>query len=186
MNIFYLDHDPSIAAQYLVDSHVANGKMIVESAQMLANCYPLKRLSEIDVPKAQKTGNSRVYGYYNHCCSKWVRESLSNFQWLVDHAIAMGLERYYRKGKGHFTSSFIEWCNKNKPNIPDIGLTTPAMAFNNCDQFKDTNDVVSSYRKFYVFDKRFDKNGFPMDIYTKREKPQFWQDYSYLVENNAA
>lgn len=185
MNIFYLDHNPVIAAQYLVDSHVANGKMIVEAGQMLANCYSLKRLSEIDVPLTQK-GKKRVHGYYNHCCSKWVRSSLSNFQWLVDHAIAMGEERYYRTGKGHFTSSFINWCNNNKPDMVDLGLTTPAMAFNNCDQFKDVNDVVSSYRKFYVFDKRFNKKGYKMDVYTKRNKPQFWQDYNYIISKYAA
>lgn len=181
MNIFYLHENPVIAAQYLVDSHVANGKMIVEAAQMLANCYPLSRLEENDCPKTQK-GNSRVYGYYKHCCSIWVRESLSNFQWLVDHAIAMGEERMYRKGKDHFTNSFINWCDKNKPDIKDIGFTTPAMAFKNYPQFRDENNVIESYRKFYVVDKRFDDRGNKMDVYTKREKPQFWNDYQYLIK----
>ena len=35
MNIFYLDRDPVVAAQMMVDKHVI--KMILESAQMLCS-----------------------------------------------------------------------------------------------------------------------------------------------------
>ena len=37
MNIFLLDKDPKIAAQYHCDKHVV--KMILESAQMLCSAY---------------------------------------------------------------------------------------------------------------------------------------------------
>ena len=184
LNIFFLHEDPVISARWLIDRHVANGKMIVESSQMLANCYLPSQLNRDDCPKTQK-GESRTYGYYNHCCSKWIRESLSNFNWLLEHAQEMGRARMYRTGKDHFSIKFINWCANNTPNIKDIGLTKPAMAFNNCDQFKDENNITLSYKKFYVFDKRFDKKGNKMDFYTKRERPKFWEELSYLLDKIA-
>ena len=43
MNIFYLDRDPVVAAQMMVDKHVI--KMILESAQML--CSAKRKLDGI-------------------------------------------------------------------------------------------------------------------------------------------
>ena len=39
----------------------------------------------------------------------------------------------------------------NKPQIPDIGFTEPSLAMP--DDYK-TNDVVESYRKYYINDKK--------------------------------
>ena len=39
MNIFYLDRDPKIAAQYHLDKHVV--KMIVEYAQLMSTAHRL-------------------------------------------------------------------------------------------------------------------------------------------------
>jgi hypothetical protein len=64
--------------------------------------------------------------------------------------------------------------------MEDAGLTNPAMAFNGCDHFKDPSDVVSSYQKFYVVDKRYDKKGKKMNTYTKRKPPEFWEKYKFL------
>jgi len=177
MNIFFLDKDPSVAAQSLIDAHV--NKMIIESSQMLQNCYSKDRLIASDCPRTQ-SGTPRSFSYFNHPCSVWVRESLSNFNWLRDHADAMVKERHYRFGKGHFTECFINFCKENKPNMEDAGLTNPAMAFNGCDHFKDPSDVVSSYQKFYVVDKRYDKKGKKMNTYTKRKPPEFWEKYKFL------
>ena len=52
MNIFATDENPIIAARNLCDKHI--NKMIVESAQMLANGFSLERLAQDDVPRNQK------------------------------------------------------------------------------------------------------------------------------------
>lgn len=178
MNIFFLDHDPELAAQYLVDIHTGSrncgGKMIVETAQMLANCYTKE---ELEFAPRTKDGNVRGYSYYNHCCSRWVRESLDNFTWLVKHGKAMVSEKIYRGGKLHFCGKFIDWCDKNPPmSMSYNGFTRPALAVGKFVHLRLLDDYVDTYRQFYVLDKKFDKNMNRMDIYTNRTKPFFWNE----------
>lgn len=65
----------------------------------------------------------------------------------------------------------IEWCIVNKPNIPDIGFTTPAMAMP--DEFK-VDSVVESYRNYYMGAK------ISLASWKNREKP-FWFGKKELV-----
>ena len=52
MNIFYLDRDPVVAAQMMVDKHVI--KMILESAQML--CSAKRKLDGVEYYAKTKNG----------------------------------------------------------------------------------------------------------------------------------
>jgi len=174
MNIFYLDHNPKTSALWMIDAH--QSKMIVESVQMLANAYSLERLAKPDCPRNQK-GKPRTYGYRNHPCTIWSRESLSNFNWLLDHANYLYEEKIYRLGGDHFCIDFIRWCQKNTPDIKDIGLTTPALAFKNYPHLRDFNNPTESYQKFYCEDKRYNNAGKWMVKYTKRPIPDFWGQY---------
>ena len=146
MNIFYLDPDPKVAATFLVNAHAAGGKMIVESAQMLASAYSLDRLACLDCPRTQE-GDTRKHSYFNHPCTIWARTSLSNHKWLVEHGLAIAEERMFRCGKSHFTTPFIQWCENNPPDIPDIGLTKLALAMP--DEYKISEDPVVCYREYY-------------------------------------
>jgi hypothetical protein len=144
VNIFYIDNDPIAAAESLPDNYCGSshfgGKMIIESAQMLANAYG--DLS--DAPRTA-TGTIRKHSYLHHPCSKWVLESASNFNWLLDHALAMVVEKIKRGGPRHFTYDFINWCMDNPPKINEIGLTKPAQAM---PQEYRSSDPVSSYRNY--------------------------------------
>lgn len=173
MNIFFLDKCPSKAAKSVVDKHTV--KMIVESSQMLANCYSLDRLAGSDCPRTQK-GTPRKYSYVHHPCSIWVKKSLSNFNWLLEHAIYLYEEKINRIGGDHYCIGFLKWCFENTPDIIDIGLTEPALAFKNYPHFQDRKDPVSSYHKFYVADKQYDDSGKYMAYYTNRRPPSFWFD----------
>lgn len=164
----------------MVDSHV-KGKMLTESAQILSNCYTLSELAQPSCPRTKK-GGPRKHSYPHHPCCHWVQQSLANFDWLILHAIALHDEKVYRGWPNiHFCLDFILWCRDNHPNLPDIGLTPPALAFSGFKAVADPSDPVESYKKFYVLDKRFNSAGKPMDIYTKRLKPEFWQKYAHLV-----
>jgi hypothetical protein len=174
MNIFFLDYCPKKAAQQQIDKHIV--KMIVESTQMLQTAYSLQELSHISCPRNQ-SGNVRSHGYYNHPCSLWVRKSLTNFNWLLDHSTYLYEEKKYRFGGDHFCISFIEWAKNNQPQINDCGLTTPALAFKNYPHLQDYNNPVESYQKFYCQDKRRDNSGKWMAKYTKRLIPDFWGKY---------
>tara|TARA_R100000951_G_scaffold8193_1_gene7433 strand:+ start:6874 stop:7398 length:525 start_codon:yes stop_codon:yes gene_type:complete len=160
MNIFALHEDPDIAARLLYDQHVRS-KMIVESAQMLANCFTSAQLET--APLTQR-GTPRKHSYFNHPCSKWVRESFWNMKWLCRHASAMHDERSKRFGSAepHFSLTFINWasCNIGKSVVPLVSKTPFAIAINeNCECRKfpgfDCLDIIEKYRLYYELDKPY-------------------------------
>ncbi len=157
MNIFVIDSSPSKAARQLCDQHI--NKMVLESAQMIANCFSLEILE--DAPKT-KSGTARKHSYFNHPCSIWVRDSTANLRWLLNHAIAMERERIARGYKPHFSIEFIKWAKNNisLSNNPVARRTEFAIAISEnmtCRQVPkfDQLDRVSQYRLYYKYDKPF-------------------------------
>lgn len=161
MNIFFLDQNPFKAAQYMFDRHIV--KMPVETCTMLANAYPLDQLME--APKT-KSGKVRNHSWKHHGCTKWAINKLENFQWLVEHGIALCIEYNYRYEKSHFCLDFIKWCSENPPNI-EGGWTNPFLAM---PEEHKSEDYVNSYRSYYKT-KNFDKSGKDMFIWRKRQRP---------------
>ena len=135
MNIFVLDENPVVAANYACDKHVV--KMILESAQMLCAAHP-----DGDAPYKRS--------FYNHPCTKWVRASTENYDWLIKHAMALCAEYTRRYGKVHKTQRVIEWCDKNRPEL-QIGILSkwPKCMPDYCKE----ESVVSSYRNYYKNEK---------------------------------
>ena len=152
MNIFILDKDPKIAAQMLCDKHVV--KMIVETAQML--CTAASKLGH-DVPYRPT--------HAKHLCTLWVGESLSNWNWLIEHGLEMCEEYTRRYDRLHKTQSVIEYCRDSSIGpTSDPGLTPFKLAMPS--QYKG-DDAVKSYRDYYIGEKsRFAK--------WKIEQPLWW------------
>lgn len=151
MNIFFLDRDPLVAANDLDNTRVP--KMIVESAQMLANCFSNNALSAQHCPRTQK-GNVRKHSYYNHPCSKWVRASQDHFVWLILHASELCKvkeDRWPEKGS-HFTKDFILWCYDNIQfaQFEGEGWVDPPQCMP--DKYKG-DDTVQAYRRYYIGEK---------------------------------
>ena len=140
MNIFIVNSNPVIAAQELCDKHVV--KMILESAQMLCSAF---ENGEAPYRRA----------YYNHPCTKWVRESQANYEWLLEHAYALCDEYFYRYDKSHKSIHAIAWCSNNSQRLDlnqEIGLTpfTQAMP----DEYK-SDDTVQAYQDYYNGEKSY-------------------------------
>ena len=137
MNIFYIDPDPISSAQQLADDHIR--KMQIESAQMCCTAH-------------WSVGNEAPYkrAHYNHPSTKWTRESIQHYRWLVQHGLEICSEFIKRYGKLHKSQAVLEWCRDNEPNLPDNGFTPPPQCMP--DEYKD-NDTIKAYRKFYVLDK---------------------------------
>ena len=154
MNIFFLDEDPTMSAQYHVDKHVV--KMILETAQLLCGVHHATAPDNTYVPYK--------LSHKNHPCSIWARTSLSNYLYLCELGLELCKEYTYRYGKRHKSQDVIEWCLINKPNVPDVEFTEPAKAMP--DEYK-VGDVVQSYRNYYMGA----KSGFA--TWKNREKP-FW------------
>lgn len=148
MNIFFVNRDPKQCAQELPDIYCGasgknhGGKMIVESAQLLANAYSIDALRA--APLTQK-GTPRKHSYLHHPCSKWTVSSLSHWWWLLDHGFSMVEEKLFRGGPLHFTSCFLHWCVDNPPTLEDRGWQDPPQCID--DEFK-SPDVVLSYQRY--------------------------------------
>ena len=149
MNIFILDKEVEKCAEYHCDKHVI--KMILESAQMLS---AVVRLNGYDV--------GYKLTHKNHPCTKWARESLSNYNWLKELTKLLNYEYRYRYDKDINHKSYDLVKTLPIPDLPDIGLTPFAQAMP--EQYKNKN-AVKAYRDYYINEKS------SFLTWTKRKKP---------------
>jgi hypothetical protein len=150
MNIFAVHQDPVVAAQSLCDKHVV--KMVLETAQLLCAHYP-----QGHAPYKRT--------HYNHPCARWARESKSNYEWLIQHGLALGTEYSHRYGKEHKSVLVISWCQRQDWQL-DATQATPfvqAMPI----EYQVPGDSVSAYRNYYKEGKKH------LLKYTKRQPPEW-------------
>lgn len=137
MNIFVLDRDIKLCAQYHCDKHVV--KMILEYAQLLSSVHRV-------------AGNTVGYEltHKNHPCAIWARTCQENYDWLMELALEVGDEYTYRYGKTHKSIGVIE--SLPDPKLERLGLATelPKCV---ADDLKNIPDVVDAYREYYRRDK---------------------------------
>jgi len=181
MNIFIVDESPIESAKYLHDAHVV--KMILESAQMLSTAHRIldgkKVVSYLSGRKKtiwELSGSSETVLYkvshFNHPCNLWVRESSSNYQWLLNHFEALLNEYTFRYERIHKSSQLLDCLRILPVNILQAELTTSVLAMP--EKYKSDNPV-NSYREYYNFEKLFPRN-----------KPASWKnrEIPYWIEKN--
>ena len=97
MNIFYLDKNPVLAAQYHYDTHVV--KMCLETAQLLCTAqhqYITKsKAKELDLYRAT---------HVRHPCAIWVSQNSLAYVWTYELFEALLAEYKHRYGKTHASS----------------------------------------------------------------------------------
>ena len=159
MNIFYLDHDPIVAAKAMTNKHVV--KMILESAQLMSTAHRV--LDGEPYIKRSKSGarltrythsNESLYQatHINHPSALWVRESKSNYDWLYKHFLALNNEYTERYHKTHASLTKLGAVLAHSPrNIPNVGLTPIRIAITNTKWHR--KDPVESYRAYYIGEK---------------------------------
>lgn len=155
MNIFFLDQDPKLAAQYHCDKHIV--KMVLESAQILSTIHRLNGLDE---------GYKITHRY--HPCTVWAGKFIENYQWLRELISALNQEyryRYYRQGN-HMSYNVVSVLSKS--SLPSNGGTISAPALAMPDECKIAGDPVASYRAYYKSHKA--------DIakWSRRQQPEWW------------
>lgn len=138
MNIFVLDENPRIAAEYCCDKHIV--KMPLETAQMLCTVY-------------QKNGLSSPYKatHHKHPCTIWAGISKPNYEWLYEHGIALSREYTKRYGKQHACQQIIESLPSSSISFKWQAMTKFAQAMP--DQYKNSN-AVTAYRNYYINEKK--------------------------------
>lgn len=136
MNIFVLDDDPRLAAEYHCDKHCV--KMILESAQMLSTVL------------------NRGYKptHRNHPCTLWLTESRENAEWLYELCDALNREcqRRFNHNRNHSSWMLIrDGLARHFDELPNTPQTRFALAMPI--QYQQ-HDVVQSYRNYYLNEKR--------------------------------
>jgi hypothetical protein len=164
MNIFYLDHKPSLAAAYHCDKHVV--KMILETAQLLCTAH---RVLDDRGPLYYDDQGYYKSTHVNHPSAIWVRSSVPAYMWT--HALLLCLcEEYTRRyGKVHKVESSGLMAKLVDP--PGILHNTKPTFPPQCmpEQYK-RDDVVEAYRAYYVGEKH------KIAKWRTGKKPTWWVD----------
>ena len=163
MNIFFLDWNLKICAQYACNKHIC--KLLIEHTQLLYSVYHI-----LD-PELLLTAPLTPYKltHKNHPCSKWVRENSSNFLSLLELTWEYCKEYTFRYNKIHSCQEHIIWMIQNLPRgLPNEPMTKPFQAMP--DKYK-CEDSVEAYRNYYIGEKlHFIK-------YKNREIPYWLKNY---------
>jgi hypothetical protein len=163
MNIFYIDKDPMQAAEWMVDKHVV--KMILESAQLLSTAHRVLDGQLVDAIKVNiETGKTRKTKAYvlpdsrdsvmysathvNHPSAVWCRNSVENYNWLVDHFFSLMREYTYRYEKTHKCYGELSYMLQSPPkNLKDWDWTPMPSCM--APEYIISDDPLTNYRNYY-------------------------------------
>jgi hypothetical protein len=165
MNIFFLDENPVQAAQWMVDRHVV--KMILESAQLLSTAHRILDYQIIHTysPEGKKRSVTEylmndarddvIYRqtHISHPCAIWARESVENYNWLVDHFFALMEEYTLRYNKQHACYGELSVMLASPPkNLEKWDMTPVPCAMD--DKYIISDNPVENYRNYYKLGKQ--------------------------------
>jgi hypothetical protein len=176
VNIFFIDPNPTQAAEWMVDKHVV--KMILESAQLLSTAHRI--LDGVEYQGQSQSGRKArrwklldqredvLYSatHINHPSAVWCRASVENYNWLVDHFYALMGEYTYRYNKQHKCYGELSYLLQSPPkNLQawDWTLMPSAMA----DEYIVSEDPLTNYRNYYKLGKT------KMHKWTNRQPPDW-------------
>ena len=158
MNIFYVDRDPTTAAQMMCDKHVV--KMILESAQMLSTAHRVLDGNEY----ADKVGLYKM-SHKNHPSTKWVCSSYQHYKWLYDHMVALMQEYTYRYSKHHATERLLVPLETYPQAITVAGFVDPPQCM---PELCKSEDTVIAYQNYYIIEKS------DFATYKRRQMPEWF------------
>ena len=157
MNYFYVEEDPTSAAQALCDKHVV--KMILETAQMLSTAHRLTESPQADF----------VYKptHANHPSTKWLRSSQIAYKHGLKHLESLLAEYVHRFSKPNkyerLRLDVLPRLRQVPEALPDLPFVDPPQCmYDECRGL----DTVEAYRSYY----RVRRNEIDMR-WTKREAP---------------
>ena len=143
MNIFFLDSNIEKCAQYHVDKHVV--KQRLELAQLACTAHHV--LGDIDSSKIPYKPTHK-----NHPSAIWVRESLFNYNYIVNLGLELCKEMRHRFNTPHQKiEEVLLWLKENPIQVNDCFMSKPKLAvgekiIENDDYW---NYTVDNYRKYY-------------------------------------
>ena len=185
MNIFLLDENLELCAQYHCDKHVV--KMIIEYAQLLSTSHRIldssNKYSELSknnriVERFALDDESLNFSLYKashvmHPCGVWIRECAGNYNYLYKLFVYLHEEFVYRYSKIHSTFAKLGEILKTLPQKIDQNIEVNYSSIPLCmpDEYK-TDSYVQSYRNFYIYGK---SKAFNV-TWKNREIPKWYSD----------
>lgn len=163
MNRFIIEQSPQDCARSHCDKHVV--KMIVEEAQMLSTVH---RILDGELEMRPSKSGKRLTKYWklnddredtlyrpvhmHHPCTVWSAKTLGNYRWSYALLENLCEEFTYRYGKVHSTQTkLLDTLSHAPQNIPkDLEVTPAPLAMGSNPECIDHDDVIGSYRKFYM------------------------------------
>lgn len=143
MNIFVTDPCPIISAQALDNKRIV--KMVLETAQLLSSAIFINSgilYDEIYRPTHKK-----------HPCTIWTSSSLGNWEWLLEHFVALCQEYTYRYNKRHSSKEILPYLIKYRAHIQKGPMTS----FANCARskalqidFRELSNTCAAYRQYLI------------------------------------
>lgn len=137
MNLFVLDTDLSLNAQYHVDRHVV--KMPLEAAQIAST-----------VLRGRGTETKYKPTHAKHPCTLWAGATDANLDWTIQYGLALCKEYTFRYGKTHGCESVLmDLAQFGRASRGSLTAHAQAMP----EAFK-RPDAVSAYRAYYIGEKQ--------------------------------
>lgn len=124
MNIFFLSMCIRRCAKYHFDKHVV--KMILEMCQLLSTAWHVLDPIIVEEKKLLTCGSIYRKTHVNHPCSKWVREHINNYMYVVKLGLELCKEWRFRYGhpstKLHACEPKLEFLKNPPPSIPRYSI----------------------------------------------------------------
>lgn len=152
--------------------------MVLESAQLLSTAH--RFLDGREILGKSKTGRNAkrwvlddgrdavLYQatHINHPSAVWARQSVENYNWLVEHFFALGEEYTYRYGKTHKCFGELSFMLQSPPkNLTNYDMTKMPSCMT--DEYVISEDPIVNYRNYYKIGKA------KMHSWKNRQPP-FW------------
>lgn len=170
--------NPENRRQYLLDE---NGKYIQIGTK-------IKDVRHWFLPDHRE---SIIYSatHRNHPSAVWCRESVSNYNWLVDHFFALGDVYTKRYDKVHGTITKLGYELQCPPNkLKQWDWTDPPSCMD--DEFIISKSPIENYRNYYANGKthlhKWQKSKFGPDWIYDYQIASVWKNFNYSGEANAA
>jgi hypothetical protein len=170
LNIFVLDEDPEKAAEYHFDKHVVS--QILEGTQMACTAHWIalfleepkencnfrtkKEMSEYLQQKYPYGHNKRPpykLTHINAPITQWVAKDKKNYLWLISLIKSLGTQFKLRYKKDHKCMEHLSWLENNIPSCCKDSDEKISFYNNVPEEFKLEN-VVESYRNYYILGKK--------------------------------
>ena len=172
MNIFVTNECPVKSALALDDKRLV--KMVLETAQLLSSAVNLSYGDKIAPYKTAHKG---------HPCTLWAKQSQGNFQWLLDHGYALGMEYTQRYQKTH--KSMLVIAEIDDSDLIKYIPKGPRIPFANCAanasinvSYKHLPDTIDAYKQYLAVRWTNDKRH---PTWTN-SRPPFWISYSQKAQ----